>query len=588
MNAVSTVPVPATPDVCTYSIVIGDSEIPSTIQVVAIMVNRELNRIPTASLEIDDGEASKATFSASSAETFLPGSTIEIHLGYRSSNDPVFKGLITSQRLRVRKNGSRLHVECKAEAVKATMNRHSRYFAEATDSEIMEQVLDANGLAKDVATSQSKLKDVVQYDCADWDFLLCRAEASGQVIHVTDDAVRIAKPAFGGDGALKLAFGATVLELDAEMDARWQSKGVKATSWKATDQAVIEAEASEPTAPEAGNVSAADLARTMGDHVREIRHSGPLDEGQLQAWADGQLMRMRLARIRGRARCQGIAAVQPDSVIEISGVGDRFGGKLYVSGVRHTVSGGNWETDLQFGLSPKSVAETYEMRQASASGLLPAAAGLQIGVVTALEDDPDGEDRIKCHLPLIAANEEGVWARLATLDAGSGRGAYFRPEIGDEVVVGFINDDPRHAVIVGMCHSSANPVPEPAKNDNHRKGYLSREGLRLDFDDERKTILLETAAGNRMLLSEDSKSITLEDQNGNKIVLDDSGITIESAKDLTLKASGDVSISGMNVDLGADQSFKASSTGSMEMTGAQTKLNGDAMTTIKGGLVQIN
>ena len=90
--------------------------------------------------------------------------------------------------------------------------------------------------------------------------------------------------------------------------------------------------------------------------------------------------------------------------------------------------------------------------------MLPAANGLQIGVVTALEDDPQGDDRIKCRLPMVGAGEEGLWARLATLDAGDGRGTYFRPEIGDEVVVGFLDDDPRNPVILGMCHSSATRV----------------------------------------------------------------------------------------------------------------------------------
>lgn len=588
MNAVSTVPVPATPDVCTYGILIDGQEIPTTLHIVGIVVNRELNKIPTATLQIDDGEASKGIFENSSAATFLPGKPIEIELGYRSTNETVFKGRIINQRIRVRKDGSRLHVECQADAVKATANRHSKYFADVKDSDIMEQLLDDNGLARDVAETVAQLKAAVQYDCTDWDFLLCRAEANGQVIHVTDDAVRISKPALSGKAALNLAFGATVLELDAEIDARWQSKGIKATSWKAADQAVIEADATEPDTPDAGNITAADLAKTMGDSVRDIRHGGAVDEAQLQAWADARLMRMRLARIRGRARCQGIATVTPDALIEITGIGDRFGGKLYVSGVRHTVSGGNWETDLQFGLSPQLAAETFVMRTPAASGLLPAATGLQMGIVTALEGDPDGEDRIKCHLPIIATSDEGVWARLATLDAGNGRGAYFRPEIGDEVVVGFINDDPRHAVIVGMCHSSANPVPVPATDDNHRKGYLSREGLKLDFDDETKTISVETAVGNKIVLSEDSTSITMEDQNGNKIVMDESGITIESAKDLVLKAASGVTLSGMSAEFSADQSFKVSSSGSMEVSGAQTKLNGDAMTIIKGGMVQIN
>ena len=297
---------------------------------------------------------------------------------------------------------------------------------------------------------------------------------------------------------------------------------------------------------------------------------------------------VRLARLRGRARCQGFAGIQPGNVVQIDGIGERFQGKLYVSGVRQSFAGGNWETDIQFGLGPDTFAQSYELRPLPASGLLPAVAGLQIGIVTQLENDPAGEDRIKCRLPLVSTSEDGIWARLATLDAGKGRGTYFRPEIGDEVIVGFLGDDPRYAVVLGQCHSSAKPAPEPAKDDNHHKGYVSREKLKLTFDDEKKVIGLETPAGNKIALTEDAKGIVLQDQNGNKITLDSSGIAIESAKDLVFKASKDVKLSGTNTELSAQSAFKATGTGTVELSGAQTKIQGDAMTVIKGGMVQIN
>ena len=236
--------------------------------------------------------------------------------------------------------------------------------------------------------------------------------------------------------------------------------------------------------------------------------------------------------------------ILPGNIVQINGIGDRFQGKLYVSGVRQTICGGNWETDVQFGLNPELFAETYNLRPLPASGLLPAVSGLQMGIVSQLENDPDGEDRIKCRVPLISTSEDGIWARLATLDAGKNRGTYFRPEIGDEVVVGFLDGDPRYPVILGQCNSSAKPSPETAKDANDLKGYVSREKLKLTFDDDKKIVGIETPAGNKITLSEDAKGIELEDQNGNKITLDDSGITIESAKDLTLKASGDVKLSG--------------------------------------------
>ena len=176
-----------------------------------------------------------------------------------------------------------------------------------------------------------------------------------------------------------------------------------------------------------------------------------------------------------------------------------------MAGVRHTFANGNWETDVAFGLDPETYAATYPVTAQPAGGLLPAVNGLQIGIVTALEDDPDGEDRIKCRLPLVSDSEEGVWARLATLDAGNERGTFFRPEIDDEVIVGFLDDDPRFPVVLGQCHSSAKPAPEPAKDDNNLKGYVSRSKLKLTFDDDKKVVGLETPGGNKLTLSEDAK-----------------------------------------------------------------------------------
>lgn len=588
MSNESTIPTPATPDVCTVALLIGGQEISGEFHVLSISVSRELNRIPAATIQIEDGESAKATFAVSNTDHFIPGKQIEVQLGYRSKNETVFKGLIVKQGIKVRKSGSTLNIECRGDAIKMTSGSKSRYFIDKKDSDIMEELLGAHSLPKDVEATTPSLKEVVQYDSTDWDFLLCRAEANGQVVLVEDQKVRIAKPATAGSPVVQIAYGSTVLELDAEIDARWQSKGIKASSWSGADQAIVKAEAKEPSTPNSGNLSAADLAQVLGGDAHEIRHGGKIDEPELQAWADARLLRERLAKVRGRARCQGFAGVLPGKIVEITGIGERFEGKMYVSGVRHTVANGNWETDVQFGLSPELFAETYDLRPLPAAGLLPAVSGLQIGIVTALENDPDGEDRIKIRLPLINTTEEGIWARIATLDAGNQRGTYFRPEIGDEVIVGFLNDDPRYPVVLGMCHSSAKPAPEAAKDDNHHKGYVSREKLKLSFDDEKKIIALETPAGNKFTMSEDAKGITLEDQNGNKITLDDSGIKIESVKDLILKASKDVKLSGTNTEFTAQAAFKATGTSSAEVSSPSTTIKGSATTVIQGGMVQIN
>nr|WP_228779053.1 type VI secretion system tip protein VgrG [Methylobacter sp. BlB1] len=567
---------------------IDGTEISGEFHVLSIYISRELNRIPSATVLLQDGEAAKSTFAASNTEHFIPGKAIEIQLGYRAQNETVFKGIIVKHSIKIRKNGSQLSIDCRDEAVKMTIGAKSRYYLDKKDSDIMEEVIDAYGLQKEVSATQVELKQVVQYDASDWDFLLCRAEANGMVIKVEDGKIGIAPPAASAASVLSVQYGASLLELDAEIDARWQSTGISAQSWNAADQEVLSTDASEPATTDNGNLSPDTLAEVIGGDPHALIHGGKLSQPELQAWADGRLLKERLAKVRGRAKFTGFAGVMPDKVIEITGIGERFEGKLYVSGIRHSFAKGSWETDVQLGLNPEICAETFNLRPLPAAGLLPAISGLQIGIVTVLENDPDGEDRIKLRVPTISMSEEGIWARIATLDAGKERGTFFRPEIGDEVIVGFLDDDPRHPVVLGMCHSSAKPAPEPAKDDNHRKGYVSREKMKLTFDDEKKVITLETPGGNKILLSEEDKGIRFEDQNGNKITLDDNGIVIESSKDLILKASQDIKQEGMNMELKAQTALKATGTSSAEVSGASTSIKGSATTVIQGGLVQIN
>ncbi len=588
MSNESTIPTPATPDVCTVTVLVDGAALSGQFHVLSLAVTRELNRIPTATIQLRDGEASKSTFAVSDTEHFIPGKKIEIQLGYRSQNDSVFKGIVIKHSVKIRKAGSLLIVECRDEAVKMTGSKKSRYFTDKKDSDIMEEIIGSHQLKKEVKATRPDLKEVVQYDSTDWDFLLCRAEANGQVIIVEDGKLRVVEPATGAEPVIAVRYGSTLLELDAEIDARWQSKGIKAICWNPSDQELIRADAKEPATTNNGNLSPAFLADVTGGDTLEMRHGGKLSQPELQAWADGRLVKERLAKVRGRAKFQGFAGVSPGKIIEVTGIGERFEGKMYVSGVRHMVASGNWETDVQFGLSTEVIAETYNLRPLPAAGLLPAVSGLQVGVVTVLENDPNGDDRIKVRLPLVSDSDEGTWARIATLDAGKQRGTFFRPEINDEVVVGFLNDDPRHPVVLGMCHSGAKPAPEPGKNDNHRKGYVSREKMQFIFDDEKKIILLDTPGGNRMTLSEEKKGIVIEDQNGNKIILDDNGIKIESSKNLTLKATKDIKLESMNMDMKAQSAFKAAGTASAEVSGVSTTIKGSATTVIQGGLVQIN
>ena len=315
MSNESTIPTPATPDVSTVAILVDGAEISGEFHILAVAVTRELNRIPQAVIQLQDGEAAQSTFPASNSDHFIPGKEIEIQLGYRAQNDSVFKGIVVKHSLKMRKNASLLIVECRDQAVKMTRGVKSRYFVDQKDSDIMEKIISAYPLQAEVEATTPELKEVVQYEATDWDFLLCRAEANGRVVRVEDGKVKITQTATGEEPVVTVRYGATLLELDVEMDARWQSPGIKATSWNATDQAVIEAEAQEPATTDNGNLSSATLAEVIGDDTHELRHSGKLTQPELQAWAAAAppALRLRGGRAAGcRAVRQSAGAARGD------------------------------------------------------------------------------------------------------------------------------------------------------------------------------------------------------------------------------------------------------------------------------------
>ena len=136
--------------------------------------------------------------------------------------------------------------------------------------------------------------------------------------------------------------------------------------------------------------------------------------------------------------------------------------------------------------------------------------------------------------------------------AGKERGALFYPEKGDEVIVGFFNDDPRKAVILGSLYSSANGIPKDFKldADNFDKGITLKNGAQIRFRDEEKSVIeLKTPGKNSFLIDDTKKGVVITDQNDNKIELNDKGITIKSAKDLIMEAGGNVKITGKKIEM---------------------------------------
>ncbi len=526
-----------------------------TYEILSVDVRREVNRIPRAEIHLADGNAARQRFPISDADLFEPGREIEIKLRYEGGDDAtVFKGMVVRHAVEASAAGSVLAVEIKDAAVKLTGARHSAVFRDQTDGEIIGGLVEQAGLRKgSIAATRPKHAEIVQYYSTDWDFMLARAEVLGLLVVAADGEISLAEIELEGAPRHTFEWGISeIYDFEMEADAGAQFAAFESVAWSLKDQKLTPASTAKAFQTPQGNLDPTKIAKTFGYETYTLSHPAALAAGELQAWADARMATRRMAMLRGRLAVAGLADVGPLDLIEVAGIGERFNGRTLVTGVRHRVDRRGWQTDLQFGLSPEWFCRRRDVADCPAAGLLPAARGLRIGVIAPFEEDPEKEYRAKVLLPGVDDNDAAVWARLASPEAGKERGYFFRPEEGDEVLVGFLNDDPRQPVVLGSLYGSRNRPPAELAElsaENFHKGIVTRKGTTVAFDDERAAVRIETPGKNKIVVDDDAETIETSDQHGNSLTLSKDGVTIKSAKDVIIDAGGNVEIKGKKVDV---------------------------------------
>jgi Rhs element Vgr protein len=577
-------------DLAELKVLVGGKPVPDVYQVTQVRVHKAVNRIASAKIVLLDGNPSTESFDISEADTLVPGKEIEVTVGYHGDKSSIFKGIIVKHGIRVANGRSTLVLTCFGKAVKMTQGRSSAYVGK-TDSAVFSDLIDAAGLQAEVSATTAVPDGLVKFYATDWDFMVCRAEINGQLVIADGDTVKVAAPALDAEPVLRVGYGGAISSLDAEVDARSQLASVTCSAWDFTTQQVAQGSSTEPTVNDQGDLDGKTLSNVLGRPAWQMQSSAPIGAAQLKNWADAQLLKSRLARLRGKVAFPGNALVHPGDMVELSGLGARFNGKAFVSSVTHTVEPGSWNTEVGFGLESAWFTETRsDIVAPAASGLAPGVAGLHIGKVKQIDQDPDGQTRVLVDVPVIGMEGEGIWARLATGYATTNGGIFFVPELEDEVVLGFLNEDPGFPIVLGSLYSSQRTPPFTADAPNTNKGIVTKAQLKISMDDVQKVLTIRTPGGHVVTLSDADTSVTIEDSNKNKVQLSASGILLDSPSDITIKAGGSINITATaSLDMkGLDVGVTAT-TGALTANGAAgATLKSDAEVTVKAPMVLIN
>ncbi|WP_223679285.1 type VI secretion system Vgr family protein [Flavobacterium hibisci] len=150
-------------------------------------------------------------------------------------------------------------------------------------------------------------------------------------------------------------------------------------------------------------------------------------------------------------------------------------------------------------------------------------------------NDPEGLGRVKVQFNWAGGNNSSEWLRMIQPHSGSGKGFYFIPEIGEEVLVGFEGDNAQNPYVLGTQY-----------NGSQSSGYA---------DGQNNVKAIHTRSGIKFILNDGDGSILIEDPSGNKYFMDGKGNTNVSApKNLTFDAGENISITaGKNVSVSAGE-----------------------------------
>lgn len=583
-----------------FDVKVGGKSLPKEIVVMKILVKSEVNKIAKAYLHIEAGKSYENLFPESEIASFAPGKTVEVSLGFAEKNVKVFSGIITKHSIQVGQNylfqssDNLLVLEASDKAIKMTVGKKSELYEKKKDSAIMTTLLTTAGLTKKVATTTVTHDVIARHNCSDWEFLLNRAKANGMVVFNSLGAVNVEVPTASGMEKLSVTYGKDIKTFRGDLDASSQLQQVEAINYDVFEEKEVKQTGKDSKFDKPGNITGAALGKVVAATKVSVNVPVPVLTQELKGFADAALSTSRMRRMVGEMSFRGTTGVTLGDLVKLNGFGKLFNGMVFITEVEHRVENGQFITKVSFGLKPGLFQSTPQ----SEMNLLPPMAGLHVGIVKKLDADPSKKNRIQVMIPSLKSTGNGIWAMLGHFHAGKNSGSFFVPELNSEVIVGFINDDPRFPVVLGSLYSKKNTTKEKFTKDNFIKSIVTKGGSRLEFDDKDKTFKVITPKKNMIFISDKAKGVKIEDQNKNVITTSDKGITLTSKKDIKLTASGklelkgtkgvvlnssagDAKIDGKNVKLNAK--LKADVNGK-----AGVNIKASAAVNIKGAMVNVN
>ena len=473
---------------------------------------------------------------------FAIGAEVEIEMGYLTDLEEVMTGEVAVVQPSFPETGVPSLTVIGYDRSQAL--RHGckfQQFQGLNDSGIVQQVAQSNRLSPQIDGTKLPTRDSVSHLGTDWELLERLAARNGFEVFVRGKTLYFQAPG-SGSGSVTLTWGKELRSFTPRVKASGLPQRVRIRDYDdAQAQAVV-------SSKDIGQING-DFQRGAGRFQKDVsaklsaqgerlaREHSALTVVEADALAESLLKELAKGLVSGSGSCIGNPRLKAGGTVEIQGIGERFSGSYRLRHVTHVFGNAGYETHFEVG--PKHSATLLQQLRRSLAGGVGSGPGesrrlMPLAAKVTDNKDPSGRGRVRVSFHQFSENNQGPWARVATLAAGAGSGTVFLPEVNDDVLVAFEQGDiDRPIVLGGLWDGQKKPPETNADGKNNIQMIKTKAGHLIKFDNTQgaETLLIEHSSGS---------IIKLEGKGG---------VTIEAKEKMTLKSAGDIEMHAKNVNV---------------------------------------
>ncbi|WP_280466082.1 VgrG-related protein [Nocardia brasiliensis] len=429
-----------------------------------------------------------------------------------------------------------------------------KIYTEMTLGEIARDILGRHSLTLEKSLDRTiaavRYRHKPQERLSDWDLLNTLARRYGAHIVTNGKVVTLARPSIDRAGAFEITHGSNLKALRAAASVDGQVDSVEARTWHSDSKKPQPFVVATGNSTQEFKIDSAGMA--AGPHAASrlfeaAKHTGArLAATSYALQEDTKILAQTMARAVTNAFADFEATIEfaptlhAGSAVRLRNVGPPFAGTYIATTVRHEVYENEFSTVVSFAGSAHGLVEN-NLRQV---------AGVEIGIVDKVKDDPHQHGAVKLKFPWLSDKYVSDWARTVQF-GGTGGGGILSPSVGDEVLVAFEQGRLDRPYVIGGLYNGidkpthhSTPLVDSGGHVN-RKSLSNRKGDRLE--------LLETSdegsgdQGIRLTTCDQKFRIELDRRNGRIIIDADGPVEITARNnDLRLHADKEIFIEGKN------------------------------------------